>query len=124
LFRFQPKVFGREVLVNALFSIALLVVPVLLKLNHVPPYWCVVVMYPLFNFAVDTASGSGSMGMGMGSSLAPNMLLAMSALRNENDIFSPVVTVSPNLILGLVGSIVGGLVGGKVMQRYFPDDQK
>jgi hypothetical protein len=93
-------------------------------------------MYPLFNFGVVTvlntdSSTSDGDGDGMGSSLAPNMLLAIRALRrngendnnnNNNDISS--IMVSPDCLIRIVGSLLGGLVGGKMMQTYFPDDKK
>lgn len=89
-------------------------------------------MYPLFNFGVvtvlntDSTTGDGD-GDGMGSSIAPNMLLAIRALRrnsenDNNDISS--LMVSPDCLLRIVGSLLGGLFGGKIMQTYFPDDKK
>ena len=94
-------------------------------------------MYPLFNFAIDTASSSSSdnnddNSHGMGSSLSPNMMLALSVLRNSGQNNMDTTTNSRmafdmistnNLgVVSMVGSIVGGLVGGKWMQHYFPDD--
>ena len=87
-------------------------------------------MYPLFNFAVDTVTNGSSNGNdGMGSSLAPNMMLAMNVLRNGQDTTTTssmasylVKALNPSGVVGMVGSIVGGLVGGKWMQHYFPDN--
>ena len=95
-------------------------------------------MYPLFNFAIDTASSSSSdnnddNSHGMGSSLSPNMMLALSVLKNISGQTNMDTTTNSRMafdmistnnlgVVSMVGSIVGGLVGGKWMQHYFPDD--
>lgn len=93
-----------EILVTTIFTVAILVLPVFCQLNHVPKWSMTLVLYPLFNFAVD--------GSGMASAFSPNMLLATSVLSHQ-----PILS-----IVHLIGSIIGGIVGGKVMNTYFPDD--
>jgi hypothetical protein len=98
--------FLRQVVVTAAFTVAMLVFPVLLRLNYLPRWLGVVVMYPLFSCAVDKN--------GVGESFAPNILLSFDLLEKQET----------NSHYFLIGSILGGLVGGRLMASYFPDERK
>jgi hypothetical protein len=94
-----------QVLVTALFSVALLVLPVLLKLNYLPNWLLVFLVMPLYQYSVDAA--------GMGDCLSPNVLVSLSILGEQ----------ALPATFRLFGSILGGLVGGRIMLTYFPDDE-
>lgn len=95
-------------LVNAAFCVIILVVPELLKINKLPQFITIVIMYPLYNFAIDDS--------GTASSFAPNLSFGLGLLSESWD-FSPMVS-------SVSGVVCGGLLGGYIMQRHFPDDQK
>lgn len=97
-----------QVLLTAAFAVAVLVLPVLLHLNRLPRALSVVCLYPLFNWAVDGSS--------MGDSFSPNVLLSLSVLAEDGGPLPP-----PSRVLG---SILGGLLGGRVMNVFFPDDER
>jgi hypothetical protein len=86
-----------------MFTVLLLVLPVLFQLNRLPRWLVAIVLYPLFNYGVD--------GKGQASSFSPNVVFALAILGHR-----PLPTG-----VRLMGSLLGGLVGGKVMQLYFPD---
>jgi hypothetical protein len=95
-----------ELLVNTAFPVALLVLPVVLTLNHLPPWLSLVIIYPLYNWGVDAN--------GQGSTLSPIILLSQDILNAR-----------PSLALArVVTQLVGGLAAGKIIQVYFPDDPK
>jgi hypothetical protein len=95
-----------ELLVNTAFPVALLVLPVMLTLNHLPPWLSLVIIYPLYNWSVDAN--------GQGSTLSPIILLSQDILNAR-----------PSLALArVVTQLVGGLLAGKIIQVYFPDDPK
>jgi hypothetical protein len=97
--------FCREVMASTAFTVAILVLPVLFQLNHLPKWAFAVIMYPLYNFAVD--------GSGMASSFSPNIVLVLSVLRYQS---------FPSL-WRLMASVFGGLCGGRIMRNYFPDQE-
>jgi len=100
----------REVTVTAIFSMSLLVVPALLRINDLPRWGTGFLLYPLYNYAVDSS--------GTGSSFSPNVLLATGLLASSEG-GDDEYLLSVGLRMG--ASVLGGLVGGKIMQRYFPD---
>jgi hypothetical protein len=106
LFLYLLQDLCREVLITAAFTVAMLVLPVLFQLNHLPRWSAIVLFYPLFHFAVD--------GTGMASAFSPNVLLALNVLG-----YRPLPAG-----FRVIGSLLGGLVGGKIMQLYFPDEAK
>ena len=93
---------SKEVLVTAVFALAILVLPVLFRLNKIPRWIIVLLMYPLYDFSVDD--------FGRGDLFSPSFLL-MTILNNQ--------PAPP--VWRFMGSIVGGLVAGVVMNNYFPD---
>lgn len=97
--------FGREVIASMTFTMGIKVLPVLFRLNHLPKWAFIILMYPLFNFAVDAS--------GLASSFSPNIVLALSIMR-----YQPL----PSL-WRFIASILGGLFGGRVMNIYFPDQE-
>lgn len=88
------------------FTVAMLILPVLFRLNDLPRWSMIFFFYPLFQFTVD--------GQGMASAFSPNVLLALNVLG-----YRPFPAG-----YRLMGSLLGGLIGGKVMQKYFPDQTK
>jgi hypothetical protein len=95
-----------ELLVNTAFPVAFLVLPVMLTLNHLPPWLSLVVIYPLYNWSVDAN--------GQASSFSPIILLSQDILNAR-----------PSLALArVVTQLAGGLAAGKIMKVYFPDDPK
>jgi len=99
----------REALANAGFCVCLLVLPELCRLNKIPRWACVFLMYPLYNMEVDAT--------GMGSTFAPNALFALSALDGSKFDLGQSWT-------RILGALCGGLLGGKIMRTFFPDDPK
>jgi hypothetical protein len=93
---------SQQVLLTAVFSVSILVLPVLFRLNRIPQCIMIFMMYPLYQISVDQS--------GMGDLYSPNFLL-MIALNNK--------VVLP--IWRFLGSIIGGLLAGIVMNNYFPD---
>jgi len=100
--------FGREVIVTTIFTVAIMVLPVLFRMNHIPKWTFVIFMYPLFNFAVDTS--------GMASSFSPNAILTLNILFQRRSFFP--------LLGHLVAPMVGGLCGGNIMKKCFPDQKE
>ena len=99
--------FIREVFVNALYSIGVLILPALLELNSLPNALVNLILYPLFSFGVDSN--------GLGSTSGPNIIYALSYVSQREKI--PFGQTSH-----LLGPILGGILGGKIMARFFPDD--
>jgi hypothetical protein len=95
-----------ELLVNTAFPVAVLVLPVILTLNHLPPWLTLVVIYPLYNWSVDAN--------GQASTFSPIILLSQD-----------IMNARPSLALArVVTQLAGGLAAGKILQVYFPDDPK
>lgn len=86
-----------------MFTVLLMVLPVLFQLNRIPRWLVTIVLYPLFNYSVHDN--------GQASSFSPNVVFALAMLGHR-----PLPTG-----VRLMGSLLGGLVGGKIMQLYFPD---
>ncbi|CAB9518848.1 expressed unknown protein [Seminavis robusta] len=93
-----------EMLVTTLFTVALQVVPVLLKLNRGPVWLALLFVYPLYTYGVDSG--------GHGSTLSPSILLALSSSSS----FYQMGRCLPQML--------GGLLAGRIMCSYFPDDDK
>ena len=98
--------FLREVLVNALFPVAIIAVPVMLKLNGYPEWLCILVLYPLYSLGVDSNA--------RGSSLCPSAYMAQSILLWQ-------FTFRDNW--RLFAQLLGNLLAGLIMQNVFPDDR-
>jgi hypothetical protein len=95
-----------ELLVNTAFPVAVLVLPVLLTLNHLPPWLTLVFIYPLYNWSVDTN--------GQASTFSPIILLSQDILNAK-----------PSLALArVVTQLAGGIAAGQILRVYFPDDPK
>jgi hypothetical protein len=95
-----------ELLVNTAFPVAVIVLPVILTLNHLPPWLTLMVIYPLYNWSVDAN--------GQASTFSPIILLSQDILNAR-----------PSLALArVVTQLAGGLAAGKILQVYFPDDPK
>ena len=93
---------SKQVLLTTVFSVAILVLPVLFELNRVPRWTMVLFLHPLYNFAVDKS--------GIGDLFSPSFLL-ITILNNQP---------TPPL-WRFLGSLIGGLTAGIVMNNYFPD---
>jgi hypothetical protein len=89
--------------VTVAFSVGMLVLPVLLRLNKIPRWTMVFVSYPLYQLAVDQS--------GVGESFSPIVLLPLSSLGHQ-----PI-----QASWRFLGTVIGGLVGGLIMNTYFPD---
>ena len=101
--------FSREVMASTAFTVGILVLPVLFRMNHLPQGSFVLLLYPLFNFAVD--------GSGMASSFSPNVVLGLTLLMRRHDDALP----SSQWFLA---SMLGGLCGGRIMNNCFPDQEE
>lgn len=95
-------------LVNAAFTVSVLVLPELFALNKVPRCLAPFVLYPLYGYAVDAA--------GMGSTFGPNVLYALAASQPHHQ-----STNADFSFIRFLGPVLGGLLGGKIMTIYFPD---
>ena len=100
--------FSREVMASTAFTVGILVLPVLFRMNHLPQGSFVLLLYPLFNFAVD--------GSGMASSFSPNVVLGLTLLMRRHDALP-----SSQWFLA---SMLGGLCGGRIMNNCFPDQEE
>lgn len=99
----------REAVVTALFVVGFLVLPTLLKVNKLPPWVTVVLLYPVYGMGVDSG--------GMGSTFGPNVVYALQ------DSVSQQEQEQPNFHR-TGGVLMGGLLAGLVMRNVFPDDPK
>ena len=114
---FIRQSFFKELVVSALFSVAVLVVPVWLQLNHLPRWILLVILYLFYNFGVSPS--------GMGSMLSPTTNLAMWTLNSNQNSYMETfkhTTMESTNALHMVASLLGGLIGGQIMRRYFPDE--
>lgn len=96
-----------EIFVNALYSVAVIVLPELCKLNRIPLAVVNLCLYPLFSFAVD--------GRGTGSAFGPNVVYALWCVSRKEEV--PFRQSSH-----MLGPVLGGILGGMILQRVFPDD--
>lgn len=100
--------FVRETLVNAAFTVGLLVVPELLRINGIRRGYVLLILYPLYSFGVD-ADGKASV-------FGPNLVYSLIIARKHHEV--PIAQWSH-----LLGPILGGVVGGHIMSNAFPDDK-
>lgn len=96
-----------EIVVNALYSVAVVVLPELCELNRVPTAVVNLCLYPLFSFGVD--------GTGRGSTYSPNVVYALWCVSRQEEI--PFRQSSH-----MLGPVLGGILGGLILQKNFPDD--
>lgn len=100
--------FMRETLVNALFTVGLLVIPELLRINGVRRGYALLALYPLYSFSVDAD--------GKASAFGPNVIYSLMFVGKHEEV--PITQWSH-----LLGPILGGILGGKIMSNAFPDDK-
>lgn len=100
---------AKEVVVNAFFTVIVLVLPQLLRLNRLPcpGLLTLLALYPLFNAAVG-ASGTAS-------AFGPDVVYALRCVTRREEV---PIGQSQHMI----GPILGGVVGGKIMTWFFPDE--
>ena len=72
LFSSLTQDFARKAVVTAIFCVAFLVLPKLFRINKLPRWTSVVLLYPIYNLSVDSS--------GKASSLAPSTLLGLAVL--------------------------------------------
>jgi hypothetical protein len=99
--------FFREIFVNTLFVVGLLVLPELLKINGIKRGFALLVLYPLYSFSVDADSNS--------SVFSPNTLYMLRICQRHEDL--PLTQWNH-----LLGPIIGGVIGGRIMRKAFPDE--
>ncbi|KAL7573713.1 hypothetical protein ACA910_007753 [Epithemia clementina (nom. ined.)] len=97
--------FLQEVLANALFPVAIMVVPALLRLNDLPEWLSVIVIYPLYSIGVDWD--------GKGSTLSSAPFIAHLMIYRQ-------FRFQENW--RLLAQLLGNLLAGAVMQNVFPDE--
>jgi hypothetical protein len=95
----------RELFVTTIFTVAVQVVPVLLRLNRGPVWLTLLLVYPLYTYGVDSA--------GRASTLSPSILLALAKQ-----------SVVRSLLSRCFAQMLGGVLAGQIMLVYFPDDDK
>lgn len=100
--------FMRETLVNALFTVGLLVTPELLRINGIRRGYALLILYPLYSFSVD-AGGKASV-------FGPNLIYSLRCVNTYEEV--PITQWCH-----LLGPILGGILGGKIMSTVFPDDK-
>jgi len=101
--------FLREIFVNTLFVVGLLVVPELLQINGIERKYALLVLLPLYSFSVDADSN--------GSVFSPNTLYALRYVTKHEEI--PFAQWSH-----LLGPIIGGILSGRIMRYAFPDQKR
>lgn len=101
--------FLREIFVNTLFVVGLLVVPELLQINGMKRKFALVALFPLYSFSVDADSN--------GSVFSPNTLYALRYVTKHEEI--PFAQWSH-----LLGPIIGGIISGRIMRYAFPDEKQ
>lgn len=98
-----------EILVTAAFTVSILVLPELFKLNSIPRVFIPFAMYPIFSYSVDI--------QGMGSIFSPSAFYALQCVTRYEE-------VSFRQKSHLFGPVLGGVLGGYVMSVFFPDPPK
>ena len=106
--------FVRETFVNALFTVGLLVIPELLRINGIRRGYAILLLYPLYSFSVD-AGGKASV-------FGPNIIYSLRTVSKHGEV--PLKNLSASELSHQFGSVVGGIIGGGIMQTAFPDDNK
>ena len=101
--------FLREVFVNTIFSVGILVIPELLKINGIKRGYALLILYPLYSFSVDADLNA--------STFSPNMLYALRYVNKHEEI--PL-----KQWCHVLGPVIGGVLGGKIMSFAFPDEKK
>lgn len=96
-----------EVLVNTIFTVALQVVPVLLRLNRCPQWLTLMFVYPLYTMGVDRA--------GKASTLSPSILFALGSTTRQKTFHA---------LFRCIPQLLGGLLAGRIMLAYFPDEDQ
>mmetsp|Transcript_29857 Transcript_29857/g.61918 ORF Transcript_29857/g.61918 Transcript_29857/m.61918 type:complete len:323 (+) Transcript_29857:105-1073(+) len=99
--------FTKETFINAIFTVGILVIPELLKINGVKRGVALLILYPIYSFGVD-AEGTASV-------FGPNVIYALRCVSKHEEV---PLTQSSHML----GPIVGGLLGGKIMSIAFPDE--
>jgi len=100
--------FIRETLVTAGFTVSILVLPELLKVNSMSKtFFCPLFLLPLYLYSVD--------GGDMGSAFSPDLIYALRCVSRYEEL--PLRQSSH-----LFGPMLGGFLGGCIMATYFPDD--
>mmetsp|Transcript_24099 Transcript_24099/g.50451 ORF Transcript_24099/g.50451 Transcript_24099/m.50451 type:complete len:297 (+) Transcript_24099:372-1262(+) len=97
----------RETFVNALFTVGLLVIPELFRINGIRRGYALLILYPLYSFSVD-ADGKASV-------FGPNLIYSLKWSSEHEEV--PITQWSH-----LLGPILGGIFGGEIMSM-FPDDE-
>ena len=100
--------FVRETFVNTLFTVGLLVIPELLRINGIRRGYTLLIIYPLYSFGVDADAKASVFG--------PNLIYALRCVSRHEEV--PITQLSH-----LLGPILGGVIGGVIMKRSFPDDK-
>ncbi|KAL3771869.1 hypothetical protein ACHAW5_003214 [Stephanodiscus triporus] len=98
----------RETFVNALFTVGLLVIPELLRINGIRRGFALLILYPVYSFGVD-ADGKASI-------FGPNVIYSLSCANTSK-------ALSLMQSSHLIGPMLGGILGGKIMSNVFPDDK-
>lgn len=96
-----------ELFVTTIFTVALQVVPVLLRMNRVPVWVTLLLVYPLYTYGVDSA--------GRASTLSPSILFTLGSAKQN---------VLHCFVCRCLAQMLGGVLAGQIMLVYFPDDDK
>jgi len=95
-----------ETISNAFWTVGLLVVPELLRINGIRRWYAIFIICPLYSMGVD-ADGKPSV-------FSPNLIYALRCVVKHEEV--PITQFSH-----LLGPILGGILGGKIMIYLFPD---
>ena len=95
--------FVKETIMSTVFPVVYFTAPTLLRLNGIPFWVFLFLLYPIYSKAVD---GDG-----------------------RASLLSPTVTLITCFVVGrgwwrILAQCLGGFMGGRIMCRYFPDDPK
>ena len=63
----------REILINAIFTVALLAIPEILKINGIRRGFALLLLYPVYSFAVDAEASASVFG--------PNLIYSLRCVR-------------------------------------------
>ena len=100
--------FARETIINAIFTVGLLVIPEILKINGIRRGFALLILYPVYSFGTDAA--------GTASVFGPNVIYALRCVSKHEEV---PLTQSSHML----GPIIGAILGGKIMLSAFPDDK-